>query len=93
MRHQSTLRDAEAECSGKTGNRAYSELLKAGFTDVTYHSCHPGRFVSSYALMQVLLSPERLQPVEHMPAVVDLLGFILVRDPGMRPTAGAVAER
>lgn len=47
----------------------------------------------SYALMQVLLSPERLQPVEHMPAVVELLGYILVRDPGMRPTAGAVAER
>ena len=42
---------------------------------------------------QVLLSPERLQPVEHIPAVVDLLGFILVRDPNMRPTAGAVAQR
>ena len=42
---------------------------------------------------QVLLSPERLQPVEHMPAVVDLLSFILVRNPNTRPTAGAVAER
>lgn len=42
---------------------------------------------------QVLLSPERLQPVEHMPAVVELLGFMLVRDPNMRPSAGAVAER
>lgn len=53
-------------------------------------------YVSSYNNCigtQVLLSPERLQPVEHMPAVVDLLGFILVRDPNMRPTAGAVAER
>ena len=50
-------------------------------------------FYSNRIGTQVLLSPDRLQPVEHMPAVVDLLGFILVRDPNMRPTAGAVAER
>ena len=43
--------------------------------------------------VQVLLSPERLQPVEHMPAVVELLGFILIRDPAKRPTAGMVAQR
>ena len=43
--------------------------------------------------MQVLLAPERLRSVEHIPAVVELLGFILVRDPRMRPDAGAVGRR
>lgn len=43
--------------------------------------------------LQVLLSPERLRPVEHLPAVVDLLAFILQRDPKRRPTTSDIIAR
>ena len=43
--------------------------------------------------MQVLLSPERLRPVEHMPAIVDLLSYILQRDVEQRPTTSDIITR
>ena len=43
--------------------------------------------------MQVLLSPERLRPVEHMPAIVDLLSYILQRDVKQRPPTSDIITR
>ncbi|DBA77935.1 TPA: hypothetical protein ACH3X2_008356 [Trebouxia sp. C0005] len=42
---------------------------------------------------EVLLSPERLRPVEHMPAIVDLLSYILQRDITRRPTTSDIVAR
>lgn len=44
-------------------------------------------------LWQVLLTPERLRLVDHMPEVVKLLSFILERNPLQRPTADDVVAR
>ena len=44
-------------------------------------------------VVQVLLTAARLQPVEDMPQVVDLLTFILKKDPMQRPCAAEVQAR
>ncbi len=56
-----------------------------------YHIKH-GR-CGDMLLVQVLLSPERLHRVEHMPVIVDLLSYILKREPLRRPTASAIVAR
>ena len=43
--------------------------------------------------MQILLSPAAMQVLEPMPAVSELLSYILVRDPLQRPKARDVSER
>ena len=48
---------------------------------------------SPRVFMQALLSPTATQTLEAMPAVADLLSYILVRDPAQRPTAKDVADR
>jgi hypothetical protein len=43
--------------------------------------------------MQELIPPERLEAVAGLPGVVELLEFILVRDPSLRPSLADVADR
>ena len=49
------------------------------------------RFTSP--VLQVLLSAAALEPLEQVPAVTDLLSYILIRDAAQRPSAGDVHAR
>lgn len=44
-------------------------------------------------LLQVLMSPAALEALEQVPAVTDLLSYILVRGLAQRPSAGDVCGR
>lgn len=43
--------------------------------------------------VQELLTPARLQLVQHMPDAVNLLNYILQKDPAQRPSAGELQAR
>ena len=49
--------------------------------------------VKATHLVQELLSNGRLELVQHMPEVVQLLSFMLVKDAAQRPAVAAVSAK
>lgn len=50
-------------------------------------------FCDSNLLVQGVLPADRLSAIAHLPVMVELLEFILVRDPNRRPPLSEVIRR